>query len=138
MRKASYRKLAEYVADFQENLEILQAKKEYINNMLNKENLEIFAENQIKDKTIELLVAEKINQKMKKIQDNWKKKENFIKNDNKISRLMRVVSIENDNCKYLKNEVKYEEDLKNAEQEVEILSCNLKQIFEVVQQNHII
>ncbi|CAG8777783.1 11173_t:CDS:2 [Gigaspora margarita] len=145
MRKASYRKLAKYVADIQEKLEILQAKKEYINNILNEENgkktnlgsikqlnymgqilfleaevnniknfklqkdlikliqinenlladifklesqicllsqfipknfidLEIFAENQIKDETIELLVAEEINQKMKEIQDNWKKK----------------------------------------------------------------
>ncbi|CAG8641937.1 hypothetical protein C2G38_2152879 [Gigaspora rosea] len=91
--------------------------------------LEIHAVNQIKNETIESLVAEEINQKMKEIQANWKKKENYMKNENKYSRLMRVATIENNYRKYAKD--LKNEDLKNVETEVEILTSNLKQVFKV-------
>ncbi|CAG8843937.1 33159_t:CDS:2 [Gigaspora margarita] len=182
MRKASS-KLAENVADIQEKLEILKAKKEYINYMINEtrrkktnlgsltqldymgqisfleaeikniknfklqknlieliqvneqlladifklENLGTYAGNQINE-TIDSFVAEEVIQKMNEIQANWKKKENYMKNDNKYSRLMRVVSID---AKDLNNEDRYAKDLKNAETEVESLTSDLKQVFKV-------
>ncbi|CAG8622351.1 5874_t:CDS:1 [Dentiscutata heterogama] len=91
--------------------------------------LETYIGNQIKDKTIESLVTEEINQKMKEIQANWKKKETHMKNNNENSRLMRVSSIENDKC--IKNEAVYVEDLKKVETEVDSLTSNLKQVFKV-------
>ncbi|RIB15686.1 hypothetical protein C2G38_2191838 [Gigaspora rosea] len=98
-------------------------------NLKNYIDLENYARNQATDdqaqKTIESLVAEEINQKMKEIQANWEK-ENKIKKYNKISRLMRVSLIENDN--HIKN---YAEELKNLKTEVDSLTSYLKQNFEV-------
>ncbi|CAG8571485.1 12752_t:CDS:2 [Gigaspora margarita] len=88
------------------------------------------ADYSIKDEIRESLVAEEINQKMKEIQANWEKQENYLKNDNKNS-----ISIKNDKC--IKNEARNaKEDLKNVEIEVEFLTSNLKQ--DVLDNTHLI